>query len=210
MDGWTLAPDASTASTLRWEKAGQTAVTWEYEGDAAELEAARAVAAALPAGAASRSKRKRGSTDYVGMDARMRGGGSGGAEEGGAKRFIPPAGGLSALLSDMADDDEDDEDVDEGSLAAEERRRKLARQPLRDREAVAAVGQSLAGMADPADLLAAFKRLEEYPMDVASLKASGVAKAIKPFRKHADAGVAAAASALFQEWKAVAKQAGVS
>ena len=31
MDGWTLLPESSNASTLRWEKDGET-ISWEFEG----------------------------------------------------------------------------------------------------------------------------------------------------------------------------------
>ena len=46
-------------------------------------------------------------------------------------------------------------------------------------------------------------------MDVPTLRTSGVAKAVKPFRKHSNAEVAALASKLFKSWKAVAAAAGV-
>lgn len=46
-------------------------------------------------------------------------------------------------------------------------------------------------------------------MDVPTLSSSGIAKAVKPFRKHSDAGVAGLASELFKSWKAVAAAAGL-
>ncbi len=46
-------------------------------------------------------------------------------------------------------------------------------------------------------------------MDVETMSSSGVAKAVKPFRKHSNADVAGLASKLFTSWKAVAAAAGV-
>ena len=47
-------------------------------------------------------------------------------------------------------------------------------------------------------------------MDLPTLSTSGVAKAIKPLRKHGNAEVAAMAGKLFKDWKAVAAAAGVA
>ena len=52
-------------------------------------------------------------------------------------------------------------------------------------------------------------RLQSYPMDVPTLSSSGVAKAVKPLRKHSSAEVAAKANALFKSWKLLASKAGV-
>ena len=46
-------------------------------------------------------------------------------------------------------------------------------------------------------------------MDVPTLSSSGVAKAVKPLRKHSSAEVAAKANALFKSWKRLAYKAGV-
>ena len=46
-------------------------------------------------------------------------------------------------------------------------------------------------------------------MDVETMSSSGIAKAIKPFRKHSNADVAGLASKLFKSWKGVAAAAGV-
>ena len=47
-------------------------------------------------------------------------------------------------------------------------------------------------------------------MDLRTLSTAGVAKAVKPLRKHGNAEVAAMASKLFNDWKVVAATAGVA
>ena len=95
------------------------------------------------------------------------------------------------VLQAQNDDDEDDDEVDEAELAAAEKRRKLAEKPLSSGTAVAAAGRSLGLVGDDvAMMMVLLKRLEGYPMDLPTLSTSGVAKAIKPLRKHANAEVA--------------------
>ena len=55
------------------------------------------------------------------------------------------------------------------------------------------------------DLVCQLRLLARYPMTVADLAASGVAKAIKALRSHSDAAVARLASSLFTGWKKMAK-----
>ena len=59
--------------------------------------------------------------------------------------------------------------------------------------------------ATPQALLGRLRLLGRFPMTVAVLAETGVAKALKPLRTHGDAAVARLASALFSRWKATAK-----
>ena len=59
--------------------------------------------------------------------------------------------------------------------------------------------------ATPQALLGRLRVLGRFPMTVAVLAETGVAKSVKPLRTHADAAVARLASALFSRWKATAK-----
>ena len=79
-------------------------------------------------------------------------------------------------------------------------------EPLLDaaavRDAAAVLRQA---EATPQALLGRLRLLGRFPMTVAVLAETGVAKALKPLRTHTDAAVARLASALFSRWKATAK-----
>jgi hypothetical protein len=59
-----------------------------------------------------------------------------------------------------------------------------------------------------AKLLGLLEQLDEFPMTLAVLRESGVAKAVKPLRGHVDSRVASAAGELFARWKREAKSIG--
>ncbi len=82
---------------------------------------------------------------------------------------------------------------------------------------VAAVAEQLArqngdgrvdGMLPVAHLLGFLEQLDGFPMTLAVLRESGIAKAVKPLRGHKDSRVASAAAELFARWKREAQSSG--
>lgn len=74
---------------------------------------------------------------------------------------------------------------------------------LADADSVREAAQAL-GAAPTAELLPRLRQLGRYPMDMHTLRVSGVALAVKPLRKHADQAVAGLAKQLFSRWKQAA------
>eukprot|EP01043_Picozoa_sp_COSAG02_P083804 COSAG02_NODE_21754_length_776_cov_0.898080_1_plen_101_part_01 len=84
------------------------------------------------------------------------------------------------------------------------------KRPRGDRLDVAAVAEQLSrqkgddrvdGMLPVVHLLGILEQLDGFPMTLAVLRDSGIAKAVKPLRGHKDSRVASAAAELFARWK---------
>ena len=69
-------------------------------------------------------------------------------------------------------------------------------------------GEGTRGPLPASELLALLEQLDGFPMTVAVLSESGVAKAVKALRDHGDASVASAARGLFASWKREVKSSG--
>ena len=69
-------------------------------------------------------------------------------------------------------------------------------------------GEGTRGHLPASELLALLEQLDGFPMTVAVLSESGVAKAVKALRDHGDASVASAARGLFASWKREVKSSG--
>jgi hypothetical protein len=230
IDGWQLAAARSSASRLRWHTKTEGSARkcyWEFEDSLADRDAVVGLGQRR-GGVVQAEKRKRTKVDYVAMDRRMRGKSSssaGGATSGGGevRQFVPgqknrpntaSSTATVALLADSgagrsALRGEDlDEDVTESSLQdlADIEDADAVKEVAAELSSVAAAGGAVAGKT----LLGMLVKLERFPMDLPTLQHSGVAKAVKPLRKHEETEVAALAKRLFDLWKAVAIKSGAS
>eukprot|EP00472_Partenskyella_glossopodia_P010625 CAMPEP_0197527696 /NCGR_PEP_ID=MMETSP1318-20131121/22593_1 /TAXON_ID=552666 /ORGANISM="Partenskyella glossopodia, Strain RCC365" /LENGTH=265 /DNA_ID=CAMNT_0043082473 /DNA_START=75 /DNA_END=869 /DNA_ORIENTATION=+ len=217
MDGWKASLSKSTAEEIVWRKKGQFDLTWSFEGELLDLEGA-----GIESSNIVRGKRRRGMADYRKLNEEIK------HEEMLAKRERERLAKEQQALDLIrqrkrrkqaeAEQAEQAEQAGEASSTAktstsaaekpmkpitQEELLKLKEELLKLRENLQPGGKAVSQ--DKNAVLEALSKLESAKMDVEMLAKTLIAKALNPYRKHADFEIASRSKALFSKWKQIFK-----
>lgn len=201
LDGWAASVSKSTANRIQWEKEGEKAMSWRFEGEL-EKDDVNAEVDEVNSENIVTGKRRRAGVDYAALNKKLD------EEEG----------------KEQDDDGSDDEEsrrrkkkarMDElaSSFSSSSSSWKSSKEPkkkssssttnLSPAELIRVRDQlGMDGALKGADeVLGLVKKLERHSMDLAGLKSSKIGKAANRYRKHTNSVISSRMSALVTKWK---------